>query len=133
MAVAAAAAAVVAVVGCGQSAVPPGQPVRDTAAQLTIAIEPGFVLGAHARRYELRCAPAGGTVPDPARACAGLAARPGLLRTGGHCFMPDVGSNLVSGTYGGRAVRIRLGNCGTDVRTWRRLAAVLGIPSRPAG
>ena len=57
--------------------------------------------GAH--RYELRCDPAGGTVPDPAAACATLEANEKAI-----LFPPDLTA------FGGKLDRLIPGNAAWD-------------------
>jgi hypothetical protein len=64
--------------------------------------------------YQLRCDPAGGTLPDPARACAAIRADPALLYSvpgPDHSCPPGGPSVLVRGTWGGRTVRSSFSIC----------------------
>ncbi|HET7567180.1 MAG TPA: SSI family serine proteinase inhibitor [Gaiellaceae bacterium] len=98
--------------------------------QLRIALYPAGV-GGDVETYTLRCAPAGGTVPAPGRACRTLAGLP-------HAFAPVPRNRvctqiaggpqeaIVTGTLDGRRVwaRLRLRN-GCEIDRWRRLATVV--------
>jgi hypothetical protein len=64
--------AAIAVTGCGHHASGSGTPHRVAQASLEISVTPGGK-GPPTKLWTLRCPPAG-TLPDPARACRGLAA-----------------------------------------------------------
>jgi Subtilisin inhibitor-like len=100
--------------------------------RLVITVFPGFVANAHVTRYTLTCRPAGGSVTDPAAACAALEAAPSLLRSPAGCTVAiaDAGSERVTGTLDGRPVRLTLpGGC----RRWTALRAALGLGAATGG
>jgi hypothetical protein len=65
--------------------------------------------------YELTCGPAGGTLPQPARACRALGSHPILLTPvaagSAHSCPFGQSSFLITGTYAGRAVDVGLAAC----------------------
>jgi hypothetical protein len=64
--------------------------------------------------YRLRCDPAGGTLPDPARACAAISADPALLHSvpgPDHSCPPGGPSVSLSGTWGARVVHSSFSIC----------------------
>ena len=96
---------------------------------LTVVIEPGFIANPTPRTYHLTCQPPGGTVSDPAAACAALPAAASLLAPHTPCVRPDTGGEDIVGTFQGRSVDVKLGGCDEDRALWQRLVMVLGIPS----
>jgi hypothetical protein len=84
--------------------------------------------------FTLRCEPAGGTVPDPAAACARLLAEPGLLEpalaTGQVVVCPmilaDGARAVVYGTYLGRQIDETIYDGGCDVPRWAELMQIFG-------
>jgi hypothetical protein len=84
-----------------------------------------------ATHYTLRCEPAGGTVPDPAAACA-------RLLTGANIFAPrparvacpmilaSSGRAAVTGTYLGQQVHVTIVDGGCDLSRWSKLKSVFG-------
>jgi hypothetical protein len=78
----------------------------------------------------LRCEPDGGTVPDPATACAQLLADPGLLRPRpvGHVVVCPMimtsGRAVVDGTYLGRQVHEIIVDGGCDLQRWAELVHI---------
>lgn len=111
--------------GSGGSGSPASSPAGRT--DLRIVVTPGFVKGPPVRQYRLTCDPPGGTVPDPAAACDGLASSPDLLVQSSPCLTPDIGKATVTGVFRGRPVHLRFGMCGTDRGEWAKLASVLGV------
>jgi hypothetical protein len=64
--------------------------------------------------YRLRCGPAGGTLPDPARACAAIRSDPALLYSvpgRDHSCPHGAASVSLRGTWGKRAVRSSFSMC----------------------
>jgi hypothetical protein len=80
-----------------------------------------------ARSYTLRCAPAGGTLPRPARACTRLAqfAHPFRATPKGTVCTQIYGGPqqaVVTGRYRGRVVRARFSRAtGCEIARWDRL------------
>jgi Subtilisin inhibitor-like len=80
----------------------------------------------------LRCEPDGGTVPDPASACAQLLADPGLLEpqpvgrvTACPMIMAGSGRAVVDGSYLGRRVDETIVDGGCDLQRWAELMQVI--------
>lgn len=123
--------------GCG--GVDPGGPIRvgpSTVTQvfLDVTIYPADSGMAYSRT--LRCAPVGGTVPDPVTACARLLADPGLLEPQpvGHVIacpmiMARGGRVVVDGTFRGRTVDETVLDGGCDLQRWAELVQIF----RPTG
>jgi hypothetical protein len=79
----------------------------------------------------LRCDPDGGTVPDPAAACAQLFADPSLLEPQpvGHVvacpmILASSGRAVVDGTYLGRHVDETIVDGGCDLQRWAELLRI---------
>lgn len=87
-------------------------------------------------RYRLRCGPSGGTVPDPARACAAIAADPALLYSfpGPEHSCPAGGPAVtLTGTWNGKPLRSSFSVCtGGQEQQAGRWAALLQRPRAPA-
>lgn len=120
--------ALLAAVGCGgssQAGSSTGAP-----AELQIVIVPGLIANAHTQHYRLSCAPAAGTLPHPATACAALARNPHLLDPLRNCnkMMPDTGSRSITGSFAGRKVDMHFA-CALGATRWGRLARALGLAS----
>ena len=99
------------------------------AAAVTVTVWPkGNERGKPSRTWTLRCAPAGGTLPNPARACRALLADRALLRPvpdGTACTQiyggPQVA--LVRGRVGGRRVRVTYSRSnGCEIARWNALS-----------
>jgi hypothetical protein len=97
---------------CGQSSSAAPDPLVDT--NLTVTIYPGFIANGKTTILHLRCAPAAGTLHDPAAACRALAAHPQLLAPLAPCVgLPDTGGVAITGTLGKRKISLRFpGGCG---------------------
>jgi hypothetical protein len=87
--------------------------------------------GALAYSRTVSCEPDGGTVPDPARACAQLLADPGLLEPAptGHVMMCPMilagsASANIYGTYLGRQVDETIVDGGCDLQRWAELVQI---------
>jgi hypothetical protein len=115
-------------------AAPPGK------AQLSITVWPqGRGVGNPVRSYTLRCRPAGGSLPAPARACRRLFANLGALRpvpAGRVCAPVNGGPQqaIVRGTVAGKRVRAsfrRVNAC--ELARWTRLAPLFGRDASPIG
>jgi len=104
---------------------------------LSITVYPKGIGHPGARHYTLRCGPAGGTVPNPARACRVLARL-------AHPFAPvpprticsDIALGPQEATVTGRLWGVRVGarltlRNGCEIDRWRRLASV--VPGFPLG
>jgi hypothetical protein len=100
--------------------------------RLTVELLPGFIAYAKTVRYSVSCQPPSGTLPDAGAACRRLLADPAILSVRSRCFLPDTGSNVVTGQIDGRAVQVRLGNCDPDSKAWARIARALGLSAPPA-
>jgi len=79
--------------------------------------------------YVLRCEPPGGTVPDPAAACARLLAGPSLFGPQpAHMICPMIlvagARALVQGTYLGKPVSETIVEGGCDLQRWAQLRHV---------
>jgi len=82
-------------------------------------------------RYTLYCEPDGGTVPDPAAACAELLADTDLFApqpVGVACpmIMVDASQFVVEGTYLGRQVDETIADGGCDLQRWAELRQIFG-------
>ncbi len=80
-------------------------------------------------RYMLYCRPAGGTVPDPAVACAKLLRDPDLFApqpVGVICpmIMAGTGRIVVYGTYLGRPVSEAIADGGCDLQRFAELSQI---------
>ena len=115
-------------------AAPPGK------AQLSITVWPqGRGVGKPVRAYTLRCRPAGGSLPAPARACRRLFANLGALRPvpkGRACAAVNGGPQqaVVRGTVAEKRVRAsfrRVNAC--ELARWTRLAPLFGPDASPVG
>ena len=81
--------------------------------------------------FTLSCDPTGGTVPDPAAACAELLADPGLFAPpSGHVMCPMILASasrfVVYGTYLGKQVSATIADGGCDIPRWVELNHVFG-------
>jgi hypothetical protein len=105
--------------------------------QLDIAVYPNGQGHDPVQKYRLTCSPAGGTVPQPDRACSALAALahpfnpvpPGTMCAD---FVLGPQEAIITGSYVGVAVNTRLvlrNSC--EVSRWRELRAV--VPGFPGG
>ena len=84
-----------------------------------------------AAHYTLRCDPAGGTVTDPATACARLMRGTSLfgpLPAHVECpmIMANAGRATVTGSYLGRPVHESVVDGGCDLSRWAKLKQVFG-------
>jgi hypothetical protein len=82
-----------------------------------------------AAHYTLTCDPAGGTVSDPAAACARLMRGTSLfgplpVHVACPMIMIDAGSATVTGTYLGRLVHETIVDGGCDISRWAKLRDV---------
>ncbi|HEY2307699.1 MAG TPA: hypothetical protein VGI05_17645 [Streptosporangiaceae bacterium] len=75
-------------------------------------VELGTMLGSFG--YELRCGPAGGTVPEPARICAAILRDPALLYSfpgPGHSCPPGAATVSIAGSLDGKPLHSRFSVC----------------------
>jgi Subtilisin inhibitor-like len=143
---AAAAVCALLVAACGSTAAPhsgaagssPSSPAAGTSGPATtatakISLDVTFsgsptTAAAH---YTLRCEPAGGTVTDPAAACAKLLKGTSLfgpLPAHVECpmIMANAGRATVTGSYLGRPVHETVVDGGCDLGRWAKLKQVFG-------
>ncbi|EMF00485.1 hypothetical protein J7W19_16890 [Streptomyces mobaraensis NBRC 13819 = DSM 40847] len=107
--------------------------------RLTVVI---FDSGRHDGRYELRCHPTFGTVPDPQGACDQLDGQTRWDRdlfapvpTDAQCTMIYGGPERahVSGTWAGRPVDTDFSRVnGCEMARWNRFSRLLGEPAHPS-
>ena len=120
-----AAATLVAAAGAGAATAP---------TELRIAVwAKGRDAGLAPKRWTLRCEPAGGTLPSPARACARLFANVAAIQP----IPPETVCTqiyggpqeaLVSGTVRGRRVWVRFNRRnGCEIARWTRLAPLFPV------
>jgi hypothetical protein len=79
--------------------------------------------------WTLRCQPAGGTEPDPSRACrvlAGVKNPFGPLPRGIMCPMIEAGTKVakVTGTYNGKPVHVTINDGGCWLSRWARFGQI---------
>ncbi len=127
---AAAACLLLTVAACGTAASETGghTPAAAPLVSLDVTIYPAGMAGA--RHFTLLCDPGGGTVPDPAAACARLLTGPGLFAPpGGHTMCPMIlagtGRAVVRGTYLGKRVNETITDGGCDLQRWVELNRVV--------
>jgi hypothetical protein len=105
-----------------------------------VGVQVDVQLGREAQSFTLRCDPPGGTVPNPAGACAELSANPAMLApppayatcAGGEGIPPEV---HVEGTVDGRRIEFAVRGCDAPakrVEIVHRWLRVLGIEWVPA-
>jgi hypothetical protein len=127
---------------CGSTAAPGtgapdagsgGSTAATPAASARISLDVDFAGSPTTRpeHYILRCEPAGGSVADPAAACAKLLKDAdifGPLPAHVLCpmIMADAGRATVTGTYFGRHVHESLVDGGCDLARWAKLRQVFG-------
>jgi len=119
--------------GSGSSSPAAGSSGTATTATAKISLDVNFsgsptTAAAH---YTLRCDPAGGTVTDPAAACARLVRGTSLfgpLPAHVECpmIMANAGRATVTGSYLGRPVHETLVDGGCDLSRWAKLKQVFG-------
>jgi hypothetical protein len=108
-------------------------------ARLTIAVwAQGAGEGKPVRTWTLRCRPAGGTHPSPARACRALFANLSAIRpvsAGQACRRRIAGPQeaTLRGSLQGRRVRAAFNRRGTcQIARWQRLGALFPLARTPA-
>ncbi len=102
-----------------------------SAAKIALNVTIYSSLTAPPSHYVLRCEPPGGTVPDPAAACARLLAGPSLFAPfPAHMACPMIlvaGARAsVQGTYLGKPVAETIVDGGCDLQRWAQLRHVFG-------
>ena len=142
----AAAACAVVVTACGTAAAPgpaaarSGGATQVAAAKVSLdvtiypATYPATSSTAPQVHYVLRCEPAGGTVPDPAVACARLLAGQDLFApqpTHVMCPMILAGAAhaVIYGSYLGRPVTETIADGGCDLTRWAKVTQVFPLPT----
>jgi Subtilisin inhibitor-like len=131
---AAAAGCAVLAAACGSTAAPSGSSgsgSAGTAAASKVSLTVDFTASptTPAAHYTLRCEPAGGTVGDPAEACARLLAGSSLFAAHpAHVMCPMIMANagraIVKGTYLGKKVHETIIDGGCDIGRWAKLKQV---------
>jgi hypothetical protein len=110
-----------------------GSAAATPTAQLTITVWPNGAAGGGAKRWTLRCGPAGGTHPRAAQACARLASVSGPFRpvpADAICTQIYGGPQeaLVTGTFRGHRVNARFSRVnGCEIARWERIAVLFPI------
>ena len=104
-------------------------PTTTAAAKISLDVSFSGSPTTPAAHYTLRCEPAGGTVANPAAACARLmrgASLFGPLPAHVACpmIMADAGRAIVTGSYLGRPVHETIVDGGCDVSRWAKLRQV---------
>jgi hypothetical protein len=115
------------------AAVPASGAAAGTAAtRLSITVYPnGSADSTTVHRYQLRCGPAGGTVPRPAQACRVLAALADpFARTGARTMCAQVVDGpqeaVVTGVLRGRRISTHLSlTSSCETQRWSRVSAVV--------
>jgi hypothetical protein len=129
--------------GCGSAAAPtsgaapahstPGgtsSPGTTSAAKISLSVSFSGSVGIAPAHYTLRCEPDGGTVSDPAAACAKLMKRgaslfgPLPVHIACPMIMASAGRATVSGTYLGRPVHELVVDGGCQLSRWAELGAI---------
>ena len=106
-------------------------PVTAAAAKISLSVTISATAASPAAHYTLRCDPAGGTVRDPAAACARLLAGPSLFgplpaHVACPAIMANAGRATVTGTFLGAPVHETIVAGGCDISRWAKLKQVLG-------
>jgi hypothetical protein len=126
-----------ALAGCGSVAAPSGgaagsggsgSPAAAPKASLTITVQNGP--GKKVSHWTLQCDPAGGTHPDPAKACAALLAVKNPfapIRTGQVCpmILASARRATFTGTWFGVKVNRTVIDGGCDLTNWTRFSPVV--------
>jgi hypothetical protein len=105
------------------------RPATTAAAKISLDVSFSGSATTAAAHYTLRCDPAGGTVTNPAAACARLmrgASLFGPLPAHVACpmIMADAGRAIVTGSYLGHPVHETIVDGGCDVSRWAKLRQV---------
>jgi hypothetical protein len=104
-------------------------PATARAAKISLEVSFSGSATTAAAHYKLRCDPAGGTVADPAAACAKLMRGISLFgplpaHVACPMIMANAGRATVTGTYLGRPVHETLVDGGCDLIRWAKLRHV---------
>jgi Subtilisin inhibitor-like len=113
--------------GTGSSASGPASSTQAAKASLDIQVSHGR--GTAITHRTLRCQPAGGTEPDPARACrvlAGVKNPFGPLPKGIMCPMIIAGTKMakVTGTWDGKPVNVTINDGGCWLSRWAKFGQI---------
>lgn len=117
---------------CGNSAAPRtsgGQAAVTRASKASLQVVEN-IAGGQTRHWSLRCAPAGGTMPDPAAACRLLATDPAILHPvrATHIMCAVITATprtfTITGTWYGTKLHEVVTRGGCDLRRWSRLAQI---------
>ncbi len=129
-----AAACAIVVTACGSATAPgsspaSGSPPASTPPKISLDIKVSHGPGTPVRHWTLRCQPAGGTDPDPARACRVLmrAKAPfAPLPRGIMCPMIVAGTKVatVSGTWYGKPVNVTMNQGGCWLSRWAEVGQI---------
>ncbi len=106
-------------------------PVTAAAAKISLSVSISATATSPAAHYTLRCDPAGGTVSDPAAACARLLAGASLFgplpaHVACPAIMVNAGRATLTGTFLGAPVHETIVAGGCDIGRWAKLKQVLG-------
>jgi Subtilisin inhibitor-like len=122
------------VTACGAAAAPSGSPASGSPSassppKISLDIKVSHGPGTAVKHWTLRCQPAGGTAPDPARACRVLmhAKNPfAPLHPGMMCPMIAVGSKVatISGTWYGQPVNVTMSQGGCWLSRWAEIGQI---------
>jgi hypothetical protein len=122
------------VAACGSTAAPTSGPAPSSgtgaqAARISLDIKVSHGPGTAVKHWTLRCAPAGGTDPDPARACRVLmrVKNPfAPLRKGIMCPMIVTGVKVatVQGTWYGKRVNVTMSQGGCWLSRWAEVGQI---------
>jgi hypothetical protein len=129
-----AAVCAIVVAACGSAAAPggaaaSGSPSASAPPKISLDIKVSHGPGTTVQHWTLRCQPAGGTDPDPARACRVLmhAKNPfAPLQKGVMCPMILAGTKVatVSGTWYGKPVNVTMSQGGCWLSRWAEVGQI---------
>ena len=128
-----AAVCAIVVAACGSAAAPGGSrrpsPSAGTPPKMSLDIKVSHGPGTTVRHWTLRCQPAGGTHPDPARACRVLmnAKNPfAPVQKGVMCPMILAGTKVatVVGTWYGQPVNVTMSQGGCWLARWAEVGQI---------
>ena len=129
-----AAVCAIVIAACGSAAAPggsaaSGSPSASAPPKISLDIKVSHGPGTSVKHWTLRCQPAGGTDPDPARACRVLmhATNPfAPLQKGVMCPMILAGTMVatVSGTWYGKPVNVTMSQGGCWLSRWAEFGQI---------